>query len=123
MSDLVKATARQGTTSNVKPIAGGSEPIDYLYGGDSVIGQDVGTDIYGFTEITRADGSIVKLPQACKVTKLNIAAVIPYQPEPQPEPEPQPDPEQPAPEWPATITVALQSDDGAVTYSGIINKQ
>ncbi len=125
MTNLVKATARQGTISNVKPIAGGSEPIDYLHGGDSVVGQDVGTDIYGFTEITRADGGIVKLPQECKVTKANIATAIPYQPEPQPEPEPepQPDPQPPAPEWPATITVALQSDDGAVTYSGIINKQ
>jgi hypothetical protein len=67
---MVKGTARLKT--NLKLMAGGSTPFDYLYIGDSCYGTEIATDIINITIVERVTGVITILAQPCKAYKANL---------------------------------------------------
>lgn len=91
-----KGIAKVGTSSNIKPMAGGGA-IATLYGGQYVYGDlsSAGTDLIDFVHYYKADGTRVSLGQLCKVTVGNLVLTDenePNMPIPDPEPEPEPTP-------------------------------
>jgi len=64
----MKATAKSGTTNNIKPMAGGGA-IATLTGGQYVFGDlsTQGTDIINFDHYYTASGVRIELGRPCKV--------------------------------------------------------
>lgn len=95
----MKATAKEGTISNIKPMAGGGA-IATLTGGQYVFGDlsSQGTDIINFSHYYTATGVKVELGKPCKVY-IGTNLIITNETEPTTPPDPNPDPD-PTPTFP-----------------------
>lgn len=121
-----KGTAKFGTSTNIKPLAGG-EAIGLLNGGEYVYGDksSTGSDIINFTHYYRVNGSKVELGGVkCKVSVVNLFISTETEPggaTPPPEPDPTPDPN-PEPSN-DTFTATVHDDQTGETWSGVLTKQ